>query len=451
MIWDEHRRMAGFRTEGGETRFERDPAGRLRAAVDPTGVTTQFDWDERGLLRSATDAAGAVSNYRYDERGRLVSQTMPGDRTTTWSYDLGGRVGSTTDPMGVTTQVLRNGSGAITGIRRADEGWTAPWTRSAANSNGPARRHRARRVSLRRRRPDDDGGGPRHGAVHRVPLGRGRPPHPGHRRQRHEHDRTRRRRLDGRVHEPDRDPHGRRTGRARPGGRCARRPGRRLPAPRLGGRPRPRRPPAHRTRWHGLPLRRRRPAGRDGTGRSGADDLRVRRRRAHRAGRSARPSRARSTTTPPAGCGRSPSTGPALSGTARSRSSTTRPAVDRSRSNPTARSPSTSGTPSTSWSRSCPHEPRPARPRACASTSTPSADRNGSTTSSSVRPLSGQPNLVGGVRIVDAGAISWRSDDATWGRDPPRPARRTARPRDDACSAPGCTTRAPGSSSRPTR
>ena len=123
MIWDEHRRMAGFRTEGGETRFERDPAGRLRAAVDPTGVTTQFDWDERGLLRSATDAAGAVSNYRYDERGRLVSQTMPGDRTTTWSYDLGGRVGSTTDPMGVTTDVIRNGSGAITGIRRADEGW----------------------------------------------------------------------------------------------------------------------------------------------------------------------------------------------------------------------------------------------------------------------------------------------------------------------------------------
>ena len=34
-------------------------------------------------------------------------------------------------------------------------------------------------------------------------------------------------------------------------------------------------------------------------------------------------------------------------------------------------------------------------------------------------PLSGQPNLVGGVRIVNAGAISWRSDDATWGRTRP--------------------------------
>ena len=119
MIWDEHRRMAGFRTESGETRFERDPAGRLLSAVDPTGVSTRFDWDERGLLRSATDAAGGTSSYAYDERGRLVAQTMPGGRTTSWAYDLGGRVGSTIDPMGVTTDVIRNGSGTVTGVRRA--------------------------------------------------------------------------------------------------------------------------------------------------------------------------------------------------------------------------------------------------------------------------------------------------------------------------------------------
>ena len=62
LVWDEHRRMAGFRTDHGETRLERDPAGRLLRAIDPTGVQTQYDWDERGLLRSATDAAGAVQH-----------------------------------------------------------------------------------------------------------------------------------------------------------------------------------------------------------------------------------------------------------------------------------------------------------------------------------------------------------------------------------------------------
>ena len=31
-------------------------------------------------------------------------------------------------------------------------------------------------------------------------------------------------------------------------------------------------------------------------------------------------------------------------------------------------------------------------------------------------PLTGLPNLVGDVRIVNAGAISWRSDDGAWGR-----------------------------------
>ncbi len=123
MIWDEHRRMAGLRTEHGETRFERDPAGRLLSAIDATGVATQFDYDERGLLRSATDAAGGVSSYSYDERGRLTAQSMPGGRTTTWAYDLGGRVGSTTDPMGVTTDVVRNASGVVTGMRRGGDGW----------------------------------------------------------------------------------------------------------------------------------------------------------------------------------------------------------------------------------------------------------------------------------------------------------------------------------------
>ena len=123
MVWDDHRRLTGLRTDAGETRFDRDPSGRLLAAVDPTGVTTRFEWDERGLLQSAMDAAGAVSAYRYDERGRLVGQTMPGDRTTTWSYDLGGRVGSTTDPMGVTTDVVRSASGVVAGVRRGDGGW----------------------------------------------------------------------------------------------------------------------------------------------------------------------------------------------------------------------------------------------------------------------------------------------------------------------------------------
>ncbi len=123
VTWDEQRRMVGYRTDAAAASFDWDSGGRLIGSVDPSGVAVSYDWDERGLLRSATDAAGATSVYRYDERGRLASQEMPGGRSTTWGYDTSGRLRSIVDPSGLVTEWVRNGSGVVTGMRREGEGW----------------------------------------------------------------------------------------------------------------------------------------------------------------------------------------------------------------------------------------------------------------------------------------------------------------------------------------
>ena len=121
--WDEHRRMIGYRNTAGQASYRWDAGGRLTDSVDPTGVATGYKWDERGLLRHATDALAVSSTYRYDQRGRLIGQEMPGERSTTWGYDAAGRVDSVTDPTGATTDLLRNGCGVVTGIRRDGDGW----------------------------------------------------------------------------------------------------------------------------------------------------------------------------------------------------------------------------------------------------------------------------------------------------------------------------------------
>ena len=121
--WDDHGRLAGYRSAAGESSIERDAAGRVTRSVDPTGVATGYRWDRRGLLVAATDPAGGVTTYDHDDRGRLVGQTVPGDRTTTWSYDGAGRVAGFQDPAGVVTELLRNANGNVTGERRGGTGW----------------------------------------------------------------------------------------------------------------------------------------------------------------------------------------------------------------------------------------------------------------------------------------------------------------------------------------
>ncbi len=191
---------------------------------------------------------------------------------------------------------------------------------------------------------------PRHGSLHRVPVGRHEPSHPGHRRHR-----ARARSSATPTGGPSRSP-------TRPGSapssnvtttaassacvdgeagefRLRSRPSE--------SRPRPGGPTADRPRRHGLPLRRLGTSRRDratGHGRRPATST-ARRTRVAR-GRTQR-APVTSPTTPPAACGRSPSPG-----SARRRSTTTPPADARRDRSRRHRHASTAGTPSTSWSRS---------------------------------------------------------------------------------------------------
>jgi len=123
VVWDDYGRLAGYRSAEGSSQIERDAGGRVVATVDATGISTRYDWDRCGLLVAATDPAGATTSYDYDDRGRLVGQTVPGERTTTWSYDPAGRVAGFVDPAGVATSLIRDANGYVTGQRRGSTGW----------------------------------------------------------------------------------------------------------------------------------------------------------------------------------------------------------------------------------------------------------------------------------------------------------------------------------------
>jgi len=123
VVWDDHGRLSGYRTSEGSSRIDRDAAGRVVATIDATGISTRFDWDRRGLLVAATDPAGATTTYDYDTRGRLIGQTVPGVRTTEWSYDAAGRVAGFIDPAGIATSLIRDANGYVTGQQRGSTGW----------------------------------------------------------------------------------------------------------------------------------------------------------------------------------------------------------------------------------------------------------------------------------------------------------------------------------------
>ncbi|MEL6109171.1 MAG: putative Ig domain-containing protein, partial [Planctomycetota bacterium] len=52
---------------GAEVRFEKDPAGRVSAIVDPFGERITYTYDAQGRLASMTDRAGRSEFYQYEE------------------------------------------------------------------------------------------------------------------------------------------------------------------------------------------------------------------------------------------------------------------------------------------------------------------------------------------------------------------------------------------------
>ncbi len=120
--------------EGGVTRMTWS-AGLLTEVVDPTGVVVGFTHDEHGDVVATTDAAGNAARLERDHAGRVVAAVTPsGHRTTfafddvtgllvgradpdgaTWTYEhtVDGRVRAITDPLGARTEMQHGVAGDL--------------------------------------------------------------------------------------------------------------------------------------------------------------------------------------------------------------------------------------------------------------------------------------------------------------------------------------------------
>lgn len=82
-------------------RLERDPAGRVTAAVTPSGARTTFAYHEgSGLLASRTDPDGGTWSYEYTSGGRLNATIDPTGARTVVEHDVSGEESRTVDPLG---------------------------------------------------------------------------------------------------------------------------------------------------------------------------------------------------------------------------------------------------------------------------------------------------------------------------------------------------------------
>ncbi len=64
--------------DGNTARLERDPMGRVVAAVTPSGHRTTYHYDEKsGLLASRINPDGGTWSYEYTTGGRLTATVDP--------------------------------------------------------------------------------------------------------------------------------------------------------------------------------------------------------------------------------------------------------------------------------------------------------------------------------------------------------------------------------------
>ncbi|HEY9290349.1 MAG TPA: polymorphic toxin-type HINT domain-containing protein, partial [Microlunatus sp.] len=82
------------------TEIDRDDIGRV-VAQTTNGVRTAYSYDEAGQLIEARRADGRVTGYSYDPAGRLVRETVDG-QSIDYSYDRGGQLLATRTAVGVT-------------------------------------------------------------------------------------------------------------------------------------------------------------------------------------------------------------------------------------------------------------------------------------------------------------------------------------------------------------
>uniref|UniRef100_UPI002028F4F7 DUF6531 domain-containing protein n=3 Tax=unclassified Caballeronia TaxID=2646786 RepID=UPI002028F4F7 len=121
--WDDAGRLAASTEAGVQTRYERDPMGRLLARKIGNAAIEQFYYDARGRLVTAK-GGGAVTRLHYDDADNLIAEEQhvhPSFRgsystVTRHEYDVLGNRTKTTLPNTRTVDWLRYGSGHVHGV-----------------------------------------------------------------------------------------------------------------------------------------------------------------------------------------------------------------------------------------------------------------------------------------------------------------------------------------------
>jgi RHS repeat-associated protein len=124
--------------DGATWRYEHTTAGRLAATIDPTGARTEVEHGQHGEESRHIDPLGRAVTRHHDELGNLASVELPDGSTWRFTHDALSRLTATTTPDGATWTQEHDETGAVvattdpTGVRR---------TLAADRQLGTARAH----------------------------------------------------------------------------------------------------------------------------------------------------------------------------------------------------------------------------------------------------------------------------------------------------------------------
>ncbi len=102
--------------EGGVTRMVW-AGGLLQQVSDATGTTSHFTYDEHGELETTTDAEGNVARLERDAAGRVTAAVTPTGQRTTYAYDpASGMLAERVGPDGATWRYERTAAGRLAAV-----------------------------------------------------------------------------------------------------------------------------------------------------------------------------------------------------------------------------------------------------------------------------------------------------------------------------------------------
>src|SRR5262249_43326651 len=97
---------------GGKVTFDRDPQGRIIAAVDPMGHKVQYQYDVHGDLVQVTDRDGNITKLVYGDPNHphFLTQVIDprGRQRVRTAYDDEGRLITLIDAAGKTVQLAHD-------------------------------------------------------------------------------------------------------------------------------------------------------------------------------------------------------------------------------------------------------------------------------------------------------------------------------------------------------